>query len=35
MVVTFCVSLVALLQFFSWLCAFGKTANVLPNELAF
>ena len=33
-VVLLCVGLLALLQFFVWLCAFGKTANVLPNALA-
>jgi hypothetical protein len=32
-VVSLCVGLVALLQFFGWLCASGKTANVLPNAL--
>jgi hypothetical protein len=29
-----CVGLVALLLFLAWLCAFGKTANVLPNAMA-
>jgi len=33
--VSMCVGLVALLQFFVWLCAAGKTANVLPNALAY
>jgi hypothetical protein len=26
---------VALLLFFAWLCAVGKTANVPPNALAY
>ena len=32
---SWCVSLVALLLFLAWLCAFGKTANVPPNALAY
>jgi len=31
---SWCVGLVALLLFFDWLCAVGKTANVPPNALA-
>jgi hypothetical protein len=28
-----CVGLVALLDFFVWLCAYAKNANVPPNAL--